>query len=203
MCLWLRLRFVNQIMTRSWHLKNQSWPEPRCLQHKIGAWDKDPMKREKMMSLDTNLWAWTLALGSHRGQGPMFCSSNGWCVVKLVLAHGLNGEQEPLGRVVSGLYRDPWLNPEAMRVDVDDSRAHWMKLTKLSGCFWDCSSLGFARKPDFFQSDGKGREREERKKSLLHSSNSWFSAIDVAKTTVPFKLVYCWFYQEIKSSAYC
>lgn len=42
------------------------------------------------------------------------------------------------------------------------------------------------------------KEGEERKRYLLNSSNLWFSAIDVAKTTVPFKLAYCWFYQEIK-----
>ena len=167
MCLWLHLHFVNQIMTRSWHLKNQSWPEPRCLQHKIGAWDEDPMKREKMISLDTNLWALDSCTGVSQRAGTDVCSSNGWCVVKLVLAHGLNGEQEPLGHVVSGLYRDPSLNPEAMHVDVDDSRAHWMELTKLSGCFWDCSSLGLARKPDFFQSDGKGRERKGREEKNL------------------------------------
>ena len=46
-----------------------------------------------------------------------------------MLARELNIEQAPLGPVVSGLYRDSWLNPEAMRVDVDESRAQWMELT--------------------------------------------------------------------------
>lgn len=84
-----------------------------------------------------------------------------------MLARGRNIEQGPLGSVVSGLYRDSWLNPEAMRVDVNLSRAQRMELTKLSRCFRGCSSLGLAWKPDFFQSDGKGRKRRGREEQIF------------------------------------
>ena len=98
----------------------------------------------------------------------MFCSSDGWCVVELV-GVGLWTESGAGTTGPRGLWtlQGLLLNPEAKHVDVDESRAQWMERTKLSGCFWGCSSLGLAWKPEFFQSDGKGRKRRGREEKIF------------------------------------